>query len=123
MMCALIDNNLAHTTDWSHDLFGNNVFSVTTYQQQLADFIFEEHDWNSESSVLINFLQTQFGADWKMDTAKVMSWRGLENTQEFHNWYINSGYTTGTDINGNTTYPTMATVNTNVLNFGNSNCN
>lgn len=91
MMCALIENGLADSTDWSHNLFGNSVFTVTTYQQQLEDFIFENHDWNSESNSFKTNAESIFGSDWKTEISEAVSWIGLESTNEYDNYvnYIN----------------------------------
>ncbi|SEA77070.1 hypothetical protein [Psychroflexus halocasei] len=71
---------------WSHDLFNENVFSVTTYQQQLADYIFENHDWGNENFDFINEAQNIFDADWKLQVSDAVSWIGLELTSEYLNY-------------------------------------
>ena len=77
----MMESGLAQQTDWSHDLFGNSNFSVDTYQQQVADFIYENHDWESENPNFVNQMQTYFGSDWKQKTAEACSWIGLTNEQ------------------------------------------
>lgn len=85
MMCSLIENGLASTTDWSHDLFGNTVFSVETYQEQLANFLLENHDWENENSNFKNEMMSYFGQEWKEKTAQAVSWVGLVKTDNYVN--------------------------------------
>lgn len=91
----------------------------------MAKFIYNwtTHDWSSETTIFQTTMQNEFGANWKKDVAEIVSWRGLEGTQEFHNWYISSGYTTGTDKNDNTTYPAVSTIIGTMKKMGNQNCN
>ncbi len=85
MFCAMqLSNNL--TPEWSHDIFSTNMFSTQTYQQQLSDFILNNHDWNSEPSVFVAAMQAEFGNNWKQQISEFMSWSGLSNTPEFENW-------------------------------------
>ncbi|SEA77126.1 hypothetical protein [Psychroflexus halocasei] len=77
LICAMKASNTL-SPQWSHDLFNKNVFSVTPYQQQLADFIFENHDWNQETGLFVYTMQNEFGCNWKEKTAEYASWRGLE---------------------------------------------
>lgn len=72
--------------DWSHTLFNSNVFSITAYQQQLENFIFENHDWDSENSSFVNQMQSYFGSNWKQRTAEACSWIGLTSTDEYTNY-------------------------------------
>jgi len=88
LMCTMIYTGLAQNSDWSHSLFGNYNFSVNTYQQQLADFLLENHDWDSESNSFKNNAENIFGVDWKSEIAEAASWIGLESTNEYAN-YIN----------------------------------
>ncbi|RRO12426.1 hypothetical protein [Flavobacteriaceae bacterium 14752] len=85
MFCAMqLSNNL--TPEWSHDIFSTNMFSTQTYQQQLSDFILNNHDWSSEPSVFVAAMQAEFGNNWKQQVSEFMSWSGLRNTQGFVNW-------------------------------------
>lgn len=68
-------------------------------------------------------MQNQFGTDWKTRVSELISWRGLERSPEFNNWYINAGYPTGVDAQGNTTYPVMSTTISTIQLLGNSNRN
>ncbi|MDQ7918123.1 hypothetical protein RBU60_11090 [Mesonia sp. MT50] len=85
LICAMEASNTL-TPQWSHDLFNENVFSVTTYQQQLADFIFENHDWNSEDFDFKNDMISYFGSNWKLKTAEACSWIGLTDTTEYSSY-------------------------------------
>lgn len=41
---------------------------------------------------LINFLQSTFGADWRVKSAEFISWIGLDKTLEFQNYAQDLGY-------------------------------
>ena len=89
LMCTMIYTGTAQNTDWSHSLFGDYNFSVNTYQQQLADFIFENHDWDSESSNFENEAMNVFGSNWKIEVSKAASWIGLELTSQYTDYLSN----------------------------------
>lgn len=88
MMCALIENNLAGTTDGIHEIFATDTFSVDIFQEQLAVFILENHDWNNESNIFKAQAENVFGEDWQQEVSEAASWIGLESTSEYAN-YIN----------------------------------
>ena len=67
-------------------------------------------------------MQNEFGPAWKEEVAKFITWRGLEKTENFHDWYESSGYITGLDSENNITYPAMSTTIGNIKLLGNSNC-
>lgn len=69
-----------------HELFNKNVFEIEDYRQALEDFLANEYDWNSESILLKNLLQQEYGNNWKNEVAEIWSWFGLTKTDGFANW-------------------------------------
>lgn len=88
LICAM---NSAGTLSqqWTHDIFNSNVFSVQDYRQKLEDLILNHYDWSSETSSFVTRANNVFGANWKQEVSKAVSWIGLEGTIEYNN-YLNS---------------------------------
>lgn len=45
-ICAA-EQNSNLTTEWTHEIFNFDIFSISNYQQAIADYIYQNHDWNS----------------------------------------------------------------------------
>lgn len=88
-ICAA-EQNSNLTTEWTHEIFNFDIFSISNYQQAIADYIYQNHDWNSESMAFSLPFEQKFGVNWKYKVSEVMSWRGLESTSEFSIWASNN---------------------------------
>jgi hypothetical protein len=88
LICAM---NSAGTLSqqWTHDVFNSSVFSVQDYRQKLEDLIFNHYDWSNETPTFVTRANNVFGANWKREVSKAVSWIGLEGTIEYNN-YTNS---------------------------------
>ena len=85
------------TNNWSHELFNSNVFSAMTFREKLQNYIFNTHDWAHENPAFIADAQNVFGANWKMEVSKAVSYIGLDSgTSSISDYttYINSYSTT-----------------------------
>ncbi|SEA70966.1 hypothetical protein, partial [Psychroflexus halocasei] len=114
LICAMEESGTLNA-QWTHDLFNENVFSISTYQQQLADFIYQNHDWDSENLIFKNKMISNFGSNWKQKTAEACSWIGLVYTDEYTN-FVNNLSSTETLVYDNIARQRM------YLNNANSNC-
>ena len=120
-ICELNQNNELDE-QWSHDLFNTNVFSISTFQEQIADYIYQNHDWDSEPQFLITSFDSAFGSDWKTMISQIISWRGLEKTDDFENWAIQNNIEFFFDSEGNIAGEYGGYITT-IKDFGNKNCN
>ena len=122
LICAMNQNGTL-TVQWTHELFNSSTFNTQIYRQELESLILNEHDWGTESIVLKTLLQGEFGNLWKKKTAEYLSWRGLEKTQDFENWLIDSNIDYTKDSNGNIICPYFNSINSSVRQFGKNECN
>ncbi|APG65741.1 hypothetical protein LPB136_10355 [Tenacibaculum todarodis] len=121
VLCA-IQHAGGITSDWSHEVFNTITFDMLVYRQELENLVFNQHDWDSESSVLVNILQNKFGTDWKRKTSEYLSWSGLNDTQEFADWAANNNIDS-TIVNGKVVYPEFEDLIYNIDFRGKSDCN
>lgn len=77
------------TPNWTHELFDSNVFDIQDYRQELENLIFNDYDWNNENTAFVNNANSAFGANWKQEVSKAVSWIGLEGASGY-NTYINN---------------------------------
>ena len=86
LICAMNQNNLPNNLEWSHEIFNTFSFSTSTYQEELKNFLFNNHNWDSESSVLIVSFQERWEDNWRVKAAEFLSWKGLEGIAEFQDY-------------------------------------
>lgn len=121
VICAM-DNAQVESGLWSHELFNKNVFEIEDYRQALENFLKNEYDWNSESTILKSLLQQEYGSNWKEKIAEIWSWFGLTKTDGFANWCVVNNYDLIIE-DGIPTTQNLILVKSFFLNFGNKNCN
>lgn len=121
LICAFNDNNPG-SGQWTHQLFNTAHFLTDVYREELRDFIYTEHDWNSETTLLKVFLQNEFGSAWKEKAAEYLSWKSLEHTEEFQNWAEENGIGFEIDASGNRIYEYHNTVVETIQGLGNKTC-
>lgn len=90
MLCAMNQNGTL-TPQWTHELFGST-FTAATYRQEVENMIYNMHDWANESPAFVAEASNLFGANWKREISKAVSYMGLENTSIYAT-YLN-GYST-----------------------------
>ena len=120
-ICELDQNNELDE-QWSHEIFNNNIFSVTSFQEQIADYIYQNHNWDSENPNFIFLMEDEFGTDWKQMVSELTSWVGLESTSEFDTWANANNIQYDFDSEGKITGE-MALYRSYVKDIGNQNCN
>jgi hypothetical protein len=87
-ICTAAQNN-SLSIEWTHELFNVDVFSISDYQNAIADYIYQHHDWSNENLDFINTAQSYFGNDWKLHVSDAVSWIGLTQTSEYINYRNN----------------------------------
>jgi hypothetical protein len=87
IMCAFNQNGTL-TEDWVHDLFNSWSFDTNTYRELLEDLLINAHNWDDENAAFKNEAINLFGENnWIEKVAEAISWLGLEETQEYSNYF------------------------------------
>ena len=84
-ICAMQQNG-TFGVQWTHELFNSTIFDIETYREQLETMIFEENDWDNETTAFREQAISVWGSNWKHDVAKAVSYLGLELTEGFVNY-------------------------------------
>ncbi|HQA75282.1 hypothetical protein, partial [Flavobacterium sp.] len=88
IICAMNQNGSLNS-EWTHNLFNTNAFSITTYRSKLQQYILTTHNFNNENTAFKDEAIAVFGINWRTKLAEAVSWIGLESTIEYTN-YINT---------------------------------
>ena len=63
---------------------GRYICDGTSYKLALAgEFLINEHDWDEENQDFKNEAENRFGANWKQEVSRSISWIGLEETSDY----------------------------------------
>ncbi len=89
LLCLYIENptpQLVPANQWMHDLFGTITLDMPAFTQNLANYIKDKHDWNSESAGWSSAMQSKYGSDWKSKVSMNLQMDAIRQTNYFTTW-------------------------------------